>query len=200
MNQGEFMWANQLTEVLGIKYPIIQGPFGGGLSSVELAATVTNLGGLGSFGAQHLTADQIIATNITIRSLTEKPYALNLWVSDRDERLANFKGAEFEKLTSIFKPYYDELKIELPEMPIELGVIYKEQVEAILIAKPPIFSFVYGIPSKEILSECRSSNIKTIGAATTVDEAIALEKAGVEVVVATGFEAGGAQRFIFTFS
>ena len=90
------MWSNKLTKTLGIKYPIIQGPFGGGLSSVELASTISNLGGLGSFGAQPLTGDQIIETNNAIRKLTDKPYAINLWVSDRDERLATFKEKEYE--------------------------------------------------------------------------------------------------------
>ena len=185
------MWSNKLTETLGIKYPIIQGPFGGGLSSIELASTVSNLGGLGSFGAQPLSAEQIIETNNAICKLTDKPYAINLWVSDRDERLVTFKETEYEKLKIIFKPYFDELKVEMPEMPTNLGVKYEDQVHAVLKAKPPVFSFVYGIPSKEILAECKNSNIKTIGTATTVEEAIAVEKAGVDVVVATGFEAGG---------
>ena len=45
----------RITDLLGLDHPIVQGPFGGGLSSVELAAAVSNAGGLGSFGAQHLS-------------------------------------------------------------------------------------------------------------------------------------------------
>jgi nitronate monooxygenase len=41
------------------------------------------------------------------------------------------------------------------------------------------------------LDECRHRGIAIIGTATTVDEAIALEKAGVDVIAASGFEAGG---------
>ena len=44
---------------------------------------------------------------------------------------------------------------------------------------------------KEILEECHRRGIVTIGTATTRDEAVELEDAGVEVVVASGFEAGG---------
>ena len=47
------------TRRLGIEHPIVQGPFGGGLSTTTLAATVSNLGGLGSFGAYHLAATEI---------------------------------------------------------------------------------------------------------------------------------------------
>jgi len=61
----------------------------------------------------------------------------------------------------------------------------------LLDANVPAFSFTYGIPSKEILDEARKKGIVTLGTATTPDEAIALEQAGVEMVVASGFEAGG---------
>ena len=50
------MWyKTKVTELLGIEYPIMQGPFGGGLSSVELVATVSNAGGLGGYGAYTLS-------------------------------------------------------------------------------------------------------------------------------------------------
>lgn len=185
------MWPSSLTEKLSIRYPIVQGPFGGGLSSVELTSTVSNLGGLGSFGAQPLSPDEIIQTTQTIRERTDKPFAINLWVSDRDERLKSFTRDDFEKLRKAFEPYFHELKVALPEFPENLGSKYEEQMQALLKARPPVFSFVYGIPSADVLSECRRSGIKTIGTATTVDEALALENAGVDAVVATGFEAGG---------
>lgn len=185
-------WAKtKITELLTINYPIIQGPFGGGSSSVALTTTVTNLGGLGSFGCQPYTTNEIIEISNAIRKLTDKPFNLNLWVNDRDERLAGFDKAAHEKLKEIFKPYFDELAIPLPEMPADLGPKYEDQVQAILETKPPVFSFMYGIPSEGILEQCRRNGTKTIGTATTVDEAIALERAGVDAIVATGFEAGG---------
>lgn len=81
------MWSTSpLTQLLGIRYPIIQGSFGGGLSSVELLAAVSEGSGLGSFGAHHLLPEQILALNRTIRTRTSRPYALNLWVSNQDTR------------------------------------------------------------------------------------------------------------------
>ena len=48
------MWnKTKFTKLLGVEYPIVQGPFGGGLSSVELTTTVANAGCLGSFGGHH---------------------------------------------------------------------------------------------------------------------------------------------------
>src|SRR5437879_13638251 len=74
----------RVSEVLGIKYPIIQGPLGG-LSSQKLTAAVSNFGGLGSFGAHGLSPAAIKDVIAEIRSLTSKPFAMNLWVSMEDE-------------------------------------------------------------------------------------------------------------------
>jgi nitronate monooxygenase len=75
---------NRLTEKLGINYPIIQGPLGG-LSSQRLTVAVSNFGGLGSFGAHSLAPEEIKDVIAEIRSLTAKPFAMNLWVSMEDE-------------------------------------------------------------------------------------------------------------------
>src|SRR5260221_6619029 len=75
---------NRLSEKLGIEYPIIQGPLGG-LSSQELTAAVSNFGGLGSFGAHSFEPEAIKDKVAEIRTLTSKPFAMNLWVSMEDE-------------------------------------------------------------------------------------------------------------------
>ena len=75
---------NRLTAKLGIDYPVIQGPLGG-LSSQKLTAAVSNFGGLGSFAAHSWTPGAIKDVIAEIRSLTSKPFAMNLWVSMEDE-------------------------------------------------------------------------------------------------------------------
>src|SRR5690606_15682000 len=101
-----------------------------------------------------------------------------------------FGDNDYKKLTELFKPYFNELGLPIPSKPTDLGTKFEEQVEAIFEAKPAVFSFVYGIPPQPILARCKTLGIKTVGAATTVDEAIALQHAGVDAIVATGFEAG----------
>jgi nitronate monooxygenase len=61
----------------------------------------------------------------------------------------------------------------------------------LLDANVPVFSFICGVPPREILDECRAKRIITIGTVTTPDEAAALQDAGVDAVVASGLEAGG---------
>jgi nitronate monooxygenase len=186
------MWkSNELTELLSIEYPIIQGPFGGGQSSVELTATVSEAGGLGSFGANATRPEQIIETVTAIRQKTANPFAVNLWVSDADDSVATFTKAAFDRHVARLRPYFEALEVETPEFPVRFGQSYEEQVEALLTASPPVFSFVYGIPSQTVLAACRDRHIVTVGTATTVEEAVALEQAGVDAVVATGSESGG---------
>jgi nitronate monooxygenase len=68
---------------------------------------------------------------------------------------------------------------------------FEDQAQVLLEEGVSVFSFIYGIPSKQILDEFRRQGIVLIGTATTVDESIALEQAGVDVIAASGFEAGG---------
>ena len=186
------MWnETRITRLLGIKYPILLGPMGGGFSTPQLLATVSNAGGLGSFGAYTFTPEQILEADKEIRSLTNGPYNINLWVSDVDQRLADFPDESLNKIKAIFKPYFDELGISMPDLSTNIPSKFEKQVEAVFQIRPAVFSFIFGIPSKEILDEARRLGIKTVGAATTLDEALALEEANVDAIVAAGFEAGG---------
>lgn len=176
---------------LGIEHPIVQGPFGGGLSSIQLTVAVSAAGGMGSFGVHHLGPEDIGAVGRELHTQTRKPFALNLWVSNQDEGVAPLTPAEYARAIEIFQPYYRQLGITPPLQPVRFGYSFEEQIEALLDVKPAAFSFVYGIPSENILEECRRRNIVTIGTITTIDEAVAMENAGVDLIVATGFEAGG---------
>jgi nitronate monooxygenase len=182
---------SEATRRLGIEHPIVQGPFGGGLSTATLAAAVANFGGLGSFGAHMLPPGKIGQVADEIRALTNKPFALNLWVSDHDEGGDHIDSETFERGWRMFEPYFRELGVDKPIPPERGHPRFDEQIEALLEARPPAFSFVFGIPSQRILEECRRRGIVTIGAATTIAEAQALEAADVDLIVATGAEAGG---------
>lgn len=186
------MWyQTKASKVLGIQYPILQGPFGGNLSSVELVSTVSNAGGLGGYGAYTLNPQEIIEVDLQIKAATNKPYNINLWVSDTDTVDGTISDEQFKQTAALFKPYFDELGIALPEKPEPFKTRFENQVEVILHQRPPVFSFMFGTPSADILEQCRRLGIVTVGAATTLDEAIFLESAGVDMIIASGFEAGG---------
>jgi nitronate monooxygenase len=181
---------NRLTERLGIVYPIIQGPLGG-LSSQRLTAAVSNFGGLGSFGAHSRTPDEIKAVIAEIRSLTSRPFAMNLWVSMEDEGARTSDERAFNRSLTPLSAYLLELGVSRPGYQAYRPIRFEDQARMLLDAPVPVFSFIFGIPPREILDECRAKDIVLIGTATTPEEAVALEQAGVDAIVASGFEAGG---------
>ena len=185
---------NAVAQRLNIQRPILQGPFGGGLSSVDLVVAVGEAGGLGSFGAHHLDGAGIRTINEQIRSRSARPFAFNLWLPhvERGESLvAAEQGQDYAMHAQRLGAWYAELGIDAPSPPARYLPDFDEQVEAVLDARPSVFSFVFGVPAADVLERCRSLGILTLGAATTVEEAQALQNAGVDLIVATGFEAGG---------
>jgi len=181
---------NRLTAKLGIDYPVIQGPLGG-LSSQRLTAGVSNFGGLGSFAAHGLSPGAIKDVIAEIRSLTSKPFAMNLWVSMEDEGARTSDENAFNRSLAPLAVHIAALGAPRPEYQPYSWIRFEDQARVLLDEKIPVFSFIYGIPPQEILNECRAKHIVTIGTATTPDEGAALQEAGVDAVVASGFEAGG---------
>jgi nitronate monooxygenase len=181
---------NRLTEEVGIDYPIIQGPLGG-LSSQRLTAAVSNFGGLGSFGAHGLAPEEIKDVIAQIRELTSKPFAMNLWVSMEDEGARTSDESAFNRSLAPLAVHLAALGASRPTYKPYSPKRFEDQARVLLDANVPVFSFICGVPQREILDECRARNIFTIGTATTPDEAEALQDAGVNAIVASGFEAGG---------
>jgi nitronate monooxygenase len=181
---------NRLTAKLGIDYPVIQGPLGG-LSSQKLTAAVSNFGGLGSFGAHGLAPEAIKDVIGEIRSLTSKPFAMNLWVSMEDEGARTSDESAFDRALAPLAAHLAALGAPRPTYKPYSPIRFEDQARVLLDANVPVFSFIVGIPPREILEECRTKGIVTIGTATTPDEAAALQEAGVDAIVASGFEAGG---------
>ena len=186
------MWNDTaVTSHLKLDVPIIQGPFGSGLSAVDLVVAVSEGGGLGSFGVHHLDGAGIREIASRIRARTTRPFALNLWVPLGDSDDPQVSDGQWQAALELLAPYYRELRVPMPSRPARFGPHYGEQVEALLELRPPVFSFVFGVPSAEVLDRCRTAGIATLGAATTPAEAKLLADAGVDMIVATGMEAGG---------
>src|SRR5215472_5066015 len=138
---------------LGIEYPIIQGPLGG-LSTQRLTATVSNFGGLGSFGAHGLSPAAIKDVIAEIRSLTSKPFAMNLWVSMEDEGARASDENAFNRSRASLAAHLATLGAPHPAYKPYSPVRFEDQARVLLDARVPVFSFVFGIPPREILEEC----------------------------------------------
>src|ERR1700731_287136 len=140
---------NRLTAQLGIDHPVIQGPLGG-LSSQELTAAVSNFGGLGSFGAHGLAPEAIKEAIAEIRSLTSKPFAMNLWVSMEDEGARTSDESAFNRSLASLAGHLAELGAPRPIYKSYSPIRFEDQARVFLDAKVPVFSFIFGIPPREI--------------------------------------------------
>ncbi|MGO4105705.1 NAD(P)H-dependent flavin oxidoreductase [Leifsonia sp. YAF41] len=190
-HRGTSSWREtRLTEMLGLRLPVVLGPFGG-LSSVSLTAAVSNAGGLGSFGLYGYDAERIRQTAEQLRESTDQPFNLNLWLDHDSASALAPTDAEFAAWLEPMLPYFRELDVAPPSKPDHFLPTVEEQLDAVIEARPAVVSFVFGVPSPDMLDRCRSAGIRTVGTATTVAEAVALDAAGIDAIVASGFEAGG---------
>lgn len=191
MAMSRSSWARgRLEERLSLDYPIVQGPFGGGLSTVQLAAAVSNAGGPGSFGAHIVEPDDITTLVAQLKAATSRTFSVNLWVPQPGET-DRPSESDLARHVDRIRPYLAKLGLPDPAATYPFVPDFEAQVLTLLAAQPPAVSFVMGIPPEWVLAEARRRGVATIGTATTVDEAVALQDAGLDAVVASGSDAGG---------
>jgi len=176
-----------LEELFGISRPILLGAFGG-LSSVQLTAAVSNAGGLGAYGLYGYDGDRIRSTAAELKAATNKPVTLNIWLPMGDEATPNAQHTAFAQA---LEPFYAAVGVEIPARPESYMPSLEEQLDAIWDASPAALSVVFGVPSESLINEAHNRGIRVIGTATTVAEAVALDEAGVDAIVASGSEAAG---------
>ncbi|MCM3725096.1 nitronate monooxygenase [Neobacillus cucumis] len=186
------MLNNEMTELLKIKYPIIQAPMAGGITTSKLVAEVSNSGGLGMIGAGYMTPVQLREQVREIKELTSNPFGVNLFVPNEFKVTEN----EIKSANQFLNPIRQQLNLHLKdnfELPDFNNVFetFIEQIKVVMEEKVPICSFTFGIPTSEVIAELKQSNIILMGTATTVREAVKNEKAGIDIVVVQGCEAGG---------
>lgn len=181
------MSGNALLPRLGIEHPLILAPMAGGPGTPELAAAVSNAGGLGSLGAGYLTPAQILEEVRRTRALTSRPINVNLFAGGF---MACPPEVDTAPILSILAEIHAALGLAPPILPPPPRGSFAEQFEAVLEARPEAFSFTFGVPAPKALAELCSRGIAVLGTATTVEEGRILADAGVDAVVAQGAEAG----------
>ncbi|SUJ27360.1 Nitronate monooxygenase [Sphingobacterium spiritivorum] len=184
-------WKNEITEQLGITYPIIQAPMLG-VTSPEMVAAASAAGCLGSLALGDLTAEQCTAAIRQTKALTSKPFAVNFFahsippVTDQLISKYNTVRSFVQDLAEKHK-----LKAELPNLEQLQLHSYHKQVAAILEEKCPIVSFTFGNPDETVISLFKQNGSILIGTCTNLDEALALERSGIDIICVQGIEAGG---------
>jgi nitronate monooxygenase len=176
-----------LTAKLGIDHPIIQAPMAGGGDTPALVAAVCEAGALGSIGATYLTPQQIVEVCAAVRSKTARPFGINLFVPHTP-----LPGpVDPSPAVARVAPFFEELGLPPPEPPAPSTRDFDAQLDAALAGGASIFSFTFGMLPVDARQKVKACGLVLAGTATTVHEANALERAGIDIVVAQGSEAGG---------
>ncbi|PSJ22468.1 nitronate monooxygenase [Halomonas sp. ND22Bw] len=179
---------NPLTDRLGIQ-PIIQAPMAG-VATPELAAAVSNAGGLGSLGIGASGVDKARAMIERTRALTPRPFNVNVFCHAPAVRDAAREAAWLSHLAPLFRAYDRE-------PPAGLDEIYRSFVEdeaafeMLLETRPAVVSFHFGLPSEGRIRALREAGIYTLATATNLREAREIQARGIDAIVAQGDEAGG---------
>jgi nitronate monooxygenase len=174
---------------LGMRHPIIQAPMAG-VSTPAMAAAVSEADGLGSLGLGAANAEGARAMIAATRALTGRAFNLNLFCHRPAVADAQIEAAWLERLRPEFERYGSA-------PPALLSEIYRSFVEdddmlALLVAaRPAMVSFHFGLPSADRLAALRGAGALLVASATSLKEGRAIQAAGLDAVVAQGFEAGG---------
>ena len=174
---------------LGVTAPIIQAPMAG-TSTPLLAARVSQAGALGSIAVGATDAAGATAMIAEVRALTDRPFNVNLFVHAPPRRDTAVETAWLDALAPTFQSFD-------AEPPTKLKPAYASFPEdeamfaALLAAAPPVVSFHFGLPRPDQVAALKQAGCLLLATATTLDEALACQAAGIDAVVAQGWEAGG---------
>jgi nitronate monooxygenase len=178
-----------LLPLLGIQLPIIQAPMAG-VSSPEMAAAVSNSGGLGSLGVGAMNAAKAREAIRQFRALSNGSLNINLFVHRPSRADKHKETAWLQRLRPEFERVSSQPPNDLHE--IYTSFLADDDMLAMLVEeKPKVVSFHFGLPRPDQLEALHKAGIVLLASATNVQEAQAIEAAGIDAVVAQGYEAGG---------
>lgn len=176
--------AQQFANWLGIRLPIVMAPMSGACPP-SLAVAIANAGGLGGCGALLMQPDEIKSWSEEFRKGSAGEFQINLWIPDPLPK----RDTELERRERDFLAQWG------PHVPPEAGDArlpdFQAQCGAILAVTPKVISSIMGLYQRPFVAELKKRGIVWFAAVTTVAEARAAEKAGADVIVAQGMEAGG---------
>ncbi len=186
------MWSDtRLARLFGVRLPIVQSPMLGS-STPELAAAVSNAGGLGSLACASMRPEALAAAIADMRGRTNGAFNANFFA----HKATAPDPERMRRAADRLAPYYAEFGLEPPH---EIAASATEakpgfsegQLAALETSPPPVVSFHFGLPEGDAVARLKAAGSKVIATATTPAEARVLEAAGCDAIIAQGWEAGG---------
>ena len=176
--------AKNFAQDLNLRVPIILSPMAG-VCPPSLSVAVANAGGMGSCGTLLMKSEEILEWVKEIRENSNGAFQLNTWIPDPEPTRDIDNEKKIRKFLSKWGPEVAALPNILPSQD------FTGQCEAMLKANPPVISSIMGLYPEEFVSRMKKNQIKWFATVTTVKEALEAERAGADVIIAQGMEAGG---------
>ena len=196
------VFRTSLCDLLDIEYPIMLAGMGGKgkVTPPPLVAAVSNAGGLGVVGGASLSPEEIRRCIGEVRSLTDKPFGVDLLLPASLVEVEASRAAVRRQLEREYSKHVEFVRdlmrqFDLPDVQVEDDFVHsakqiKEQVQVVLDERVPVFAAALGDPSW-VVPDARRVGTKVIGLVGSVSHAVRQVKAGVDIIVAQGYEAGG---------
>jgi nitronate monooxygenase len=170
-----------------LRHPIIQAPMGGGPSTPELAAAVSDAGGLGFLASGYKTAASMAEEIEATRALTDSPLGVNVFVPG--------EAAD----PDAYRSYVDELESEAAAQGARVGEPrysdddWPAKIEHLLEDPPAVVSFAFGCPESDTVRRLREAGTEVWITVTGTAEAGDAVGAGATALIVQGAEAGAHQ-------
>lgn len=167
--------------------PLIQAPMAG-VQDTRLALMAGEAGALCSLPAAMLDS-AALHRDLQILQDTGRPYNVNFFAHNPPDVDAEVEA----QWQSVLAPYFTEFGIDPTTFQSGVGrrPFGHDAAEVLESFRPTVVSFHFGLPSPELLARVKSRGAFVLSSATTVAEAIWLQKNGADAVIAQGLEAGG---------
>lgn len=175
--------------MLANTYPIIQAPMAGAQDE-RLTIAVCNAGGIGSLAAAMLSPDVLFESLQRIKkNVHNAPYNVNFFAHTE----TTVSDQQRQQWLKTLKPYLDKFNIAKENISRQnsrqpFNETFLRVIEKIT---PPIISFHFGLPEKQLLAAVKATGAAVWASATTIEEAKWLAFQGVDAIIAQGLEAGG---------
>lgn len=167
-----------------IDIPILMAPMAGACPP-ELAAAISNAGGIGSCGALLMTPKQIISWVSDFKFKSNGSFMLNNWIPGPEpERNARHEAA----LRSFLTKFGPEVSAEAADTK---PISFSKQCDAMLSGRPQVISSIMGLYPSTFVKQMKQVGTKWFATVTSVSEALMAEQAGADALVVQGSEAGG---------
>ena len=178
-----------LLQRLGMTLPIIQAPMAG-TSTPAMAAAVSNAGGLGSIGVGAVNAAGARTMIEQLQAQTNKAFNVNVFCHRPATADAARERVWLDHLKPIFERYGAEPPAAISEIYTSFNVD-EAMLELFVERRPAVVSFHFGLPPAPAIARLKAAGITLLSTATNLDEAEQAARAGVDAIVAQGYEAGG---------